>query len=95
MIENNHKFFENKSCEYYPCHDMEQINCMFCFCPLYLIHDCPGIKAGVAEYIDEKTKDCSRCTITHHPTKSWEIVVRVLSNEVYNKEHKEDWERKS
>lgn len=36
MCKNSYKFFENKECEYYPCHkDMESINCLFCYCPLY------------------------------------------------------------
>jgi Zn-finger protein len=35
---NNSKFFENKKCEYYPCHmGMKEINCLFCYCPLFSI----------------------------------------------------------
>jgi Zn-finger protein len=29
------KFFENKECEYYPCHKLNEINCLFCFCPIF------------------------------------------------------------
>ena len=35
-MEHSYKFFENKACKYNPCHEgMEQINCLFCYCPLY------------------------------------------------------------
>ena len=37
-----HCYFENRDCDYYPCHDAEHINCMFCFCPLYPKEDCGG-----------------------------------------------------
>jgi len=53
-------FFEYKECPFYPCHNMEEINCLFCFCPLYHL-DCPGnykiLKNGV--------KDCSECKFPH------------------------------
>ena len=55
----SHKFFENKNCEYYPCHDLQKINCLFCFCPLYFT-DCKG------DYQMRKNiKDCSGCTMPH------------------------------
>lgn len=35
-VHNSSRFFENRACAYYPCHrDIEQINCMFCYCPMY------------------------------------------------------------
>ena len=53
-------FFEKKACNYYPCHDLKEINCKLCFCPLY-DKDCKGdftiLKNGL--------KDCSNCTIPH------------------------------
>jgi len=54
-------FFEHKDCEYYPCHKMERINCIFCYCPLYHIKDCGG------EYVILKNgkKDCSACLFPH------------------------------
>ena len=57
----NHRWFTNTKCEYYPCHDFKEINCLFCFCPLYFEDDCNG------EYIILKsgTKDCSKCFIPH------------------------------
>jgi Zn-finger protein len=60
-----YKFFSNKECEYYPCHKMpegEELNCLFCYCPLYALgRDCGG------DYrITEKgIKDCTPCTLCH------------------------------
>ncbi len=41
----HYKFFQNKKCEYYPCHkvdNQDEFNCMFCFCPLYMLKDTCG-----------------------------------------------------
>lgn len=57
----SYKFFSNKDCEYYPCHNMENINCLFCFCPLYSKKDC----GGNYSILDNKVKDCSKCTLPH------------------------------
>ena len=42
----NYKYFAHKDCEYFPCHegaDPENFNCLFCYCPLYLLGDkCGG-----------------------------------------------------
>lgn len=60
---NNSSFFSNKACEYYPCHDMDDINCLFCFCPLYST-DCTGNPLYI-ESDKGKVKDCSNCTFPH------------------------------
>lgn len=39
----HYKFFQNKECEYFPCHkvkEAEDFNCLFCYCPLYLKEEC-------------------------------------------------------
>ena len=59
------KHFTNKSCKYYPCHGIENaenFNCLFCYCPLYVLGDKCG---GNFRYTDEGTKDCMNCTIPH------------------------------
>lgn len=36
----NYKFVQNRKCEYFPCHKVEnedEFNCLFCFCPLYML----------------------------------------------------------
>ena len=41
----NYKFFSHTACEFYPCHEMpsgEELNCLFCYCPLYCLGDSCG-----------------------------------------------------
>lgn len=59
----NYKFFNHQSCEYYPCHEMtpEKLNCLFCYCPLYVLPECEGNYQML-----DKIKDCSQCTLPHH-----------------------------
>ena len=41
----NYKFCQNQACEFFPCHkgvDDENFNCLFCYCPLYVL----GNKCG-------------------------------------------------
>lgn len=60
-------FFTNKECEYYPCHpvaDGEEFNCLFCYCPLYMLgRDC----GGNFSYLESGIKDCSNCKLPHRP----------------------------
>lgn len=61
----SYRYFQNRECEYFPCHqgaDPENFNCLFCYCPLYALgEDCGGsfthTKSGI--------KDCSRCLKPH------------------------------
>ena len=65
MSGNNYKFFCNHDCEYYPCHKMpdgEELNCLFCYCPLYALgKECGGNYRITAKGI----KDCTNCTVCH------------------------------
>ena len=42
----NYQFFQNRDCEFFPCHQgvrKEDFNCLFCYCPLYALgEDCGG-----------------------------------------------------
>ena len=61
----HYKFFQNKDCEYFPCHEgvsCEQFSCLFCYCPLYALGDRCG---GSFTYLENGIKDCSRCTKPH------------------------------
>jgi len=61
----NYDFFQNKDCEYFPCHkcsDAEKFSCLFCYCPLYALGDRCG---GNFTYTKEGIKDCSGCLIPH------------------------------
>lgn len=62
----HYKFFQNSKCEYFPCHsvkDAEKFNCLFCYCPLYMLKD----KCGGNFIYNNGMKDCSQCTIPHSP----------------------------
>ena len=60
----NYKFVQNKKCEYFPCHKVkneDEFNCLFCFCPLYML----GEECGGNFKYTNGIKDCSDCTIPH------------------------------
>ena len=60
----NYKFFQNSKCEYFPCHKVQnndEFNCIFCYCPLYMLKD----KCGGGFKYNNGIKDCSGCTIPH------------------------------
>ena len=61
----NYEFFQNRECEYFPCHqgaDPENFNCLFCYCPLYALGDKCG---GAFCYLSNGIKDCSNCLKPH------------------------------
>jgi Zn-finger protein len=73
----SYKFFQNKTCEYFACHKTENIenfNCLFCFCPLYTIKNCGGnfkiLKNGI--------KDCTNCLIPHY---NYDYVIDKIKSE--------------
>lgn len=60
-----YSFFQNRSCEYFPCHKTEKpddFSCLFCYCPLYALGDKCG---GNFVYMESGFKDCSGCLIPH------------------------------
>ncbi len=61
----SYRYFENRDCEYYPCHALDKMNCLFCFCPLYFLEDCGGHFTMIAGASKEAIKDCSHCLIPH------------------------------
>lgn len=63
----SYRCFQNRECEYYPCHegaDPENFNCLFCYCPLYALGDKCG---GAFTYTASGIKDCSACLKPHRP----------------------------
>ncbi|NLG02688.1 MAG: metal-binding protein [Clostridia bacterium] len=59
------KFFSNKECEYYPCHEgIEEVNCLFCYCPLYRFEECLGNPSYI-ERDGKRIKCCTECTFPH------------------------------
>ncbi len=72
-----YKFFQNKDCEYFPCHtgiEPEKFNCLFCFCPLYPLADRCG---GNFTYTAEGIKDCSNC-LRPHRQENYDKICRQL-----------------
>ncbi|ABW19740.1 cysteine-rich small domain-containing protein [Alkaliphilus oremlandii] len=61
----NYKFNQNTACEFFPCHkvsDSTKFNCLFCYCPLYMLKDQCG---GGFTYTDGGIKNCTNCTLPH------------------------------
>ena len=69
----NYDFFQNKQCEYFPCHknaDPENFSCLFCYCPLYVLGENCG---GNFSYTENGIKDCSNC-LRPHKRENYEAV---------------------
>ena len=66
MKQNDYSFFQNKDCQYFPCHktDSDDFNCLFCYCPLYSLGSRCG---GNFRYTEKGIKDCTNCLIPHSP----------------------------
>ncbi len=66
-MERSYRFYTNEACVFLPCHktdDLENFNCLFCYCPLYMMQE----KCGGNFVIGENgVKDCSLCLIPHRP----------------------------
>jgi iron complex transport system ATP-binding protein len=67
------EYFRNIDCKYYPCHNMIELNCLFCFCPLYNFEDC----LGTPKYTDSGKKDCSDCEFPHKSSSYKKIIERL------------------
>lgn len=70
-----YSYFSHRECEYFPCHpgaDPENFNCLFCYCPLYLL----GPRCGGCFVIrPDGRKDCRDCLYPHR-RESYEEIVR-------------------
>ncbi|MCI9004281.1 MAG: metal-binding protein [Lachnospiraceae bacterium] len=79
-MEHSYRFFENRACCYYPCHQgLEELNCLFCYCPLYGQERCPG-NPRYLEGGGRRVKDCSGCAFPHQPG-NYEAVLQGLAGE--------------
>ena len=64
-MKKKYKFFSHKECDFFPCHRVENIddfNCLFCYCPLYSLGSRCG---GNFSYNEKDIKDCSNCNLPH------------------------------
>ena len=77
-MKHSYRFFTNKDCQYYPCHEgVEELNCLFCYCPFYTRENCPG----EPEYLnrDGRTiKKCTGCSFPHRPENYDRIIEYLL-----------------
>jgi Zn-finger protein len=78
-MKNNYKYFENRQCKYYPCHNIKNVNCLFCFCALYFL-ECNGN----FKILDNGIKDCSECLIPHKED-NYDYIVEILKKEILRK----------
>lgn len=80
MEKNSYRFFENRECQYFPCHaGLQSCNCLFCYCPLYAREHCPGNP----EYVElggKRIKNCTNCTFPHHP-KNYDAMIQMLAGQ--------------
>jgi len=70
MRSNSYRFFQNRECEFFPCHEVQDeaaFNCLFCYCPLYLDDNCLGSPEYIITGRGQRIKDCSSCLVVHSP----------------------------
>lgn len=84
-----YSFFQNRECEYFPCHKTENVNkfnCLFCYCPLYGRSDC----GGKYVILENGIKDCSNCLLPHY---NYDYIIRKLGDnmvDIYFAKTRED-----
>ena len=74
---NNSRFFQNLECEYFPCHQgirKEEFNCLFCYCPLYMLGKQCG---GNCTYTEKGVKSCRDCTFPHQKGNYEQVIARL------------------
>lgn len=77
-MRNSDRFFANRECKYYPCHEgIEEMNCMFCYCPMYRLEHCPGKPEYVEKKDGRRIKVCTNCTFPHQ-AENYDKVLEVL-----------------
>ncbi|MBO5620561.1 MAG: metal-binding protein [Butyrivibrio sp.] len=80
-MENSSRFFANRDCEYYPCHHMDgDINCLFCYCPLYNM-ECPG-EYRMVERRGHIVKSCIDCSFPHRP-ENYDVIMGLLKEHIF------------
>lgn len=82
-LDSSSRFFENKACEYYPCHKgVTGFNCLFCYCPMYTLENCPG-NPDYMEKDGKRIKVCTNCTFPHQ-AQNYDAVMKVLKNQLFS-----------
>ena len=69
----SYKYFENKECEFYPCHQrVKNFSCLFCYCPIYHKENCGGDFTTT-----QGVKDCTNCTFPHEKSNYDKITEKI------------------
>ena len=71
-----YSYFAHRQCEYFPCHkgaDPENFNCLFCYCPLYVLGDRCG---GNFVYREDGRKVCTNCQFPHRRENYEKVLAR-------------------
>ena len=82
------RYFENVACPYYPCHKRDEaaqgkevhLNCLFCYCPMYHLEDCPG-NPQFKEKNGRRVKVCTNCTFPHEKD-NYDIIMKKIRGEL-------------
>ncbi|MCL2526828.1 MAG: cysteine-rich small domain-containing protein [Defluviitaleaceae bacterium] len=75
-MEDNHRYFRNHKCRFFPCHPLPEdgnFNCLFCYCPLYVL----GKECGGKFKYSGNVKVCIGCGFPHIP-ENYDIVVAKI-----------------
>ena len=80
-MDNSYKYFENRDCKYYPCHkETDNLNCLFCYCPLYHMSNCPG-NYRMIEKDGRQIKTCIDCNYPHL-AQNYDNVMAIIKKEM-------------
>ena len=74
----------NKKCEHYPCHDPEDMDCTFCFCPFYPCED--NLTGGEMVITEDGglVWGCKNCTWIHKPDVARKVLDEFLKLNIKN-----------
>jgi threonine-phosphate decarboxylase len=68
----------DRNCKYYPCHDLNELDCTFCFCPFYPCCDTRTGGEMVTTKNGGKVWGCKNCTWIHKPEVARKILNEIL-----------------
>ena len=92
-MQNSSKFFENRACQFFPCHkglEAGDFNCLFCYCPLYTRDVCPGNPTFIKKDDGRIIKRCTDCLFPHK-SENYEKIMRLLRTKKTNSNFLEEF----
>ena len=82
-MSDNYKFYNNKECEFLPCHKTnypDDIYCLFCYCPLYTLGKNCG---GNFKYTDKGIKPRYVCLLPP-PKNNYDYIMSKFQDIIKN-----------